>query len=68
MHYAALFDYDHGPAASSHPEDHSPVSSGCLATWGETPALRRVDASFLRCKHVCSVGFISRDLIPRNGS
>jgi hypothetical protein len=27
-----------------------------------------VDASFLRCKQVCSVGFISRDLIPRNGS
>ena len=27
-----------------------------------------MDASFLRGKHVSSVGFISPDLIPRNGS
>ncbi len=35
---------------------------------GETPALRRVDASFLRRMYVCSVGFISRDVIARNTS
>ena len=55
-------------ADSSHPEDHSPVSSRCLVTWGKPPLEGGWMPHFLRCMHVCSVGFISPDLIPRNGS
>jgi hypothetical protein len=32
-----------------------------LGHLGETPALRRVDASFLRCMHMSSVSFMDED-------
>jgi hypothetical protein len=37
MRWAAPGDREQGRAGSLHPEDHSPVSSGYLATWGKPP-------------------------------